>query len=152
MSDTTLELLNMEDFDSRRSLPVDVSTGAPLALVKTVKPGMAMQLDVSDGFYKPATADGSFFLAYIAGDRLDVLNAGSITGVKPQDLVFLDSANVITGTPTAGQFLKLDLGNAGKFAVEDPVDSVAKVLLVKARVVKAAGADGRLLVQFEKFN
>jgi hypothetical protein len=155
MSDTTLEILNIEDFDSRRSLPVDIAEGAALDATKLIKPGMALGLDVGTGFYKRVTTtDQPFFLAYVAGDRLDVKTAGSVTGVKPQDLVYLDSANVVVGTPTAGQYLKLALGgsNDGKFEVEDPVDTVAKTLLVKARVVKAAGADGKLLVQFEKFN
>lgn len=155
MSNVTLEILNIEDFDSRRSLPVDVSAGAGLAETEAILPGMALALDVGTGFYKRVTgSDQAFFLAYVAGDRLDVKSAGAMTGVKPQDLVNLDQANVVVGTPTAGQYLKLALGggNEGKFEVEDPVDTVAKTLLVKARVVKAAGSDGKLLVQFEKFN
>lgn len=150
MSDVTLELTSMEDFDARRSLPVDNSDDAAVVILKTIKPGMALAENGS-GFWAKAAADGPFALAYVAGNRLDVIQGGRITTVKPRDLVYLDQANVVTGTPTAGQFLKLDTGNPGKFAVEDPVDTVAKTLLVKARVVKAAGADGRLLVQFEKF-
>ena len=155
MSDVTLEILNIEDFDSRRSLPVDISDQAAKDIVKLIKPGMALGLDTATGFYKRTTgSDQPFFLAYVAGDRLDVLTAGAMTGLKPQDLVFLDQANVVVGTPTEGQYLKLALGggNEGKFEVEGTVDTVAKTLLVKARVVKAAGADGKLLVQFEKFN
>ena len=156
MSDVTLEILNIEDFDSRRSLPVDIADGAPLTATKLIKPGMALGLNVATGFYERVTSsDKPFFLAYVAGDRLDVKTAGSVTGVKPQDLVFLDSANVVVGAPTVGQYLKLALGGGGdegKFEVEATVDTVAKTLLVKARVVKAAGADGKLLVQFEKFN
>jgi len=153
MSNVTLELLNIEDFDSRRSLSVDASAGAGETEVKAILPGMALGLDAASNKYKRTTVnDQPFFLAYIAGDRLDVLSAGSITGVKPNDLVWLDQASVIVGTPAVNDRLKLALAatNEGKFEV-GAATTPAELLLIKARVVKAAGVDGRLLVQFEKF-
>ncbi len=147
MSEATLEVRNMADFDRRRNCPVDVSTSNAIAAVKLIKPGMAIARNVTTDKYELADGDVPFMLAETKGDRLDVLSSGGITALPmPSDEFLLDSFAYV-GNPAAGAHLKIGTTtDKGKWTAVT-IAAVADLKAAKLTVVEAADSNGQILVR-----